>query len=144
TRAIFPNHDFRIEFGADDRNRRFANGQLAENLLRDLDHPIEIAISAAHPAAAQNDRAADLEPGFYDMTVIGLDGVALEIVGAGAEIIRPCIDRARVANDGVDTAPQRRLQRFPRKTVSEGAARRDDTVNEVRHQAALHGPTAIR
>src|ERR1700748_3981754 len=72
------------------------------------------------------------------MAVIGLDGIALKIVGAGTEIIGSSIDRACVANDGGDTAPQRGLQRFPRKTMSEGAARRDDTVNEVRHQAALH------
>ena len=50
--------------------------------------------------------------GLDHVTVVGLHGLALEIFGAGAQIIGTCIHRAGVGDDGVDVPLQRFFQGF--------------------------------
>ena len=133
----FLDDDFRIQFGADDGNLGIPDVKLGENLFRDIHHPIEIAVTAGHATAAENDRAADLLAGLHHVEKVRFHGFAFEIFSAGAEIIGPCIHRTAVANDGIDAAVYGCFQRFLRISVSEGAAGGDHAINKFWHVNAL-------
>jgi hypothetical protein len=136
--AAFPNDDFRVELGTYDSDFGILNIEFGKDLLGNIDHPVEIAIAAGHAAAAEDYRAADFLAGRHHVTVVGLHRLALEIFGAGAEIIRACVHRSAIANDGIHAALQSRLQRFVWIAISKRATGRNDTVNHVRHQLPLH------
>ena len=52
-----PNH-----VSADYGNLGVPDIELGENFLREIHHPVEIAVAAGHAAAAEDDRTADLLP----------------------------------------------------------------------------------
>src|SRR5262249_21959675 len=110
--------------------------KFAEDLFRDRNHPVEIAVTAGHAATSENDGTTDACTGFDHVAEIELDRFGLEILGAGAEIIRTGVHRAAVADDGVDLATQSRIERLLGITVAKRATGRDHTVNKLWHLPA--------
>ncbi len=132
----FPDDDLGIDLGADDRNFRILDAKFAKDLPGDRNHPVEIAVAAGHAATAENDGTTDPCTGFDHVAEIQLDRFGLEILGAGAEIVRTGVHRAAVADDGVDLALQSRVEQLLGITVAKRATGRDHTVNKLWHLPA--------
>ena len=131
--AKFLDDDFRIQFGADDGNLGIPDVEFGENFLREIHHPVEIAVAAGHSAAAEDDRTADLLAGLHHVGEVRLHSFALEIFSAGAKIIGPCVHRAAVANNGIDAAIYGCFQRFLRISVSQSTAGGDHAIDKFWH-----------
>jgi hypothetical protein len=129
--------DFRIQLGADDRDLGVPDVKVGEDLLGEVDHPVEVAVAAGHAATAEDNGAADLLCALHHVAEVGLDRFALEIFGAGPEVMRAGVHRAAVADDRVDTPLQGLFQRFLRVSVSKCATGGNNAVDELWHGKAL-------
>ena len=125
--------DFGIQLGADNRNLGVPHVEFGEDLLGDVEHPVEVAVAARHAAAAEDDGAADLLCALDHVSKISLDRFSLEIFSAGSEVIRAGVHRAAVGDDRVDASLQGLSQRFLRVSVPERATGRNDAIDKLWH-----------
>src|ERR1700722_13246513 len=122
--TILIHDNFRIELGSYDGDSRLRHVEFSKDLLREVEHPVDVPIAASHAGAAKNDRAADLFAGGHHVAIVGLDGFSIEKRSTYAEKIGASVHRTAIAHDGVNLPMQSGLQRLPGVTVAESAAGR--------------------
>lgn len=129
--AQFADYGPGIELGADHCHLRVLDAEFAEHFLRDVEHPVEVAVAAGHAAAAEDHRRARLQTGLDHVAEVGLDRLALEVFLPGAEVVGAGVHRACVGDDRVHPPLDRALQRLARKSVPQCAAGGNDAIDHV-------------